>query len=126
MTAEYIIERVRSVKPNVYSDTQLLDWIDEVEADIYGVLNAHSDSGGEYGGLESITDKLLLDKVYQNIYIFYLYAQIDYANAEINLYNNDVSIYSQLLDEFAKKHRRENVPKKNTVITTEFTAKGDI
>lgn len=120
MTAEYIIERVRSVKPNVYSDTQLLDWIGEVEADIYAILTAHSDSGGEYGGLESITDELLLDKVYQNIYIFYLYAQIDYANAEINLYNNDVSVYSQLFEDFAKKHRRENVPKRNTKISGGF------
>lgn len=117
MTAQDIIEAVKEIKPNVYSDSKMLVWLNEAEQDIHEVLNKYKKEPEDFLPHESTADELLLGEARQNIYIYYLCSQIDYANAEINLYNNDVSVYTQLFEDFAKLHRRANMPEKNTKIT---------
>lgn len=117
MRIDEIIEEVRQMKPNVYSDAQMVQWINETEQDIHNVLNMHKNEQSEFLPHESVGDDVLLERVYKNIYVYYLYSQIDYANAEINLYNNDVSVYTQLFEDFSKRCRREKLPEKNIKIT---------
>ena len=53
---------------------------------------------------------LLVPAPFENIYLRWLEAQIDYANGEYTKYNNAIITYNAEYDDFAKYYARNNMP----------------
>ena len=54
---------------------------------------------------------LIVGAPYDDIYVKWLEAQIDYANGEYGKYNNTKTMYGNAYDSFARAYHREHKPK---------------
>ena len=55
--------------------------------------------------------KLIAQKPYETIYVYYLCAMIDYWNNELNGYQNNMTLYNERYAAFAAEYRRKRMPK---------------
>ena len=60
---------------------------------------------------DSLMTELIVPAPYDDIYIKWLEAQIDYANGEYGKYNNTITMYNNAYLAFAKAYNREHLPK---------------
>lgn len=59
----------------------------------------------------SLMEELLVPAPYDDIYIKWLEAQIDYANGEYNKYNNTSAAYNNAYVAYARAYHRDHMPK---------------
>ena len=53
---------------------------------------------------------LLVGSPYDRLYDLYLMAQIDFYNREYDNYNNSVTAFNAVLDEWRQKYHRDHLP----------------
>ena len=114
-----VITKVDSIKPNVFSQSQKRDWIYSLEVQIREFKNLYTDDETDMLFLNDENATLCLDIQWTDIYVYYLMSMIDMANCDVVMYNNNTALFNEMLKSWQKKFRRENLPAKNTKITTE-------
>ena len=109
MNINKIIEYTNEVKPNVISDELKFGWVSALDSrinrEIFGKREEIIYRSGEDGNTE-----LLVLPPFDEIYYYYVSAMIDFANNEISSYTNNMILYNDKFDEFAKNYRRNNMP----------------
>lgn len=115
------IERVDSVKPNAYSNSDKTMWLSELDGRILKeVILTHDGAEEEstyakvlsgYSYINDSEESLLVSAPYSDIYIKWLTMQIDYANADINRYNNSLSAFERSYSDFVNYYNRTHIPK---------------
>lgn len=115
-----VIERVNTSKPdNAVDDELKFEWINRLEKIIYDkVFSKAEDTNFPYTEKVWKTDleaDLLIPEPYTEMYLYYIFAKMDFNNGEIGGYNNNMSIYNDLYDDFAAWYRRNHMPKQITV-----------
>lgn len=102
-------------KPNGYEREDKIHWLDQLDRRIFRELVATHEGGREtFGGYTPYTDddtELLADEAYAELYVKWLFAQIDFANAEMQRYNNSVTMFNTLYNAYADWYNREHMPK---------------
>lgn len=120
MTIQKLMEQIYETKPNGFAEQRLTDWLNEIESMIYTrILERAKDGPAEsvkaYDYPADAEQELLLPLPYTGIYLYYIYAQIDFANGDMNRYNNDVAMYNALYKDFADcylhNHPHQDMPK---------------
>lgn len=116
MTILEAINRVDATKPNSYTQVEKVDWLSTLDGIVKSqIIDTHE--GGEdvvYEGYDADTlldTELLIPAPYDDVYIRWLEARIDYANGEINKYNNSLTAYNDAYDLYAKYYHRNHMPK---------------
>ena len=123
MTVIEAINRADALKPNGYNQDQKIRWISMIDGIVKKeIIDTHV--GGEqvtFNGYDdfSLMQELLVPAPYDDIYIKWLEAQIDYANGEYGKYNNSITMYNNAYQTYAKAYHREHLPK-NTARYTNF------
>ena len=116
MTLSQLITMVDTVRPNQYDTASKTAWFNEVEFRIYEeVLNRASGNNVEFKPFDYAVDydrEVYLPSQFTDVYTNYIGAKIDFANAEIERYNNDVASFEGSWSAFASWYRRHNFPKK--------------
>lgn len=114
-TAKEIIALADELNPNAYSDEVKAMWLNEAEhmlqTEIFCLAPCDVTEYVPYA--EKKETELSLGAGDDKIYIMYLQAMIDFANKEYSAYNNDIALYNEYLDTFAKRYIRthkEGVP----------------
>ena len=115
------INRIDSLKPNNYTQEEKIRWLSNLDGIIKReIIDTHE--GAEAVTFEGYNEEIELDTVllvpapYDDIYVKWLEAQIDYANGEYGKYNNSISMYNAAYDAFSKYYNRTHMP-----IQKEFT-----
>jgi hypothetical protein len=115
MTIIEAINRLDLIKPNTYTQQEKVRWLSALDGVIKAnIIDTHE--GGDdvvFNGYDEITDistTLLVPPPYDTIYLRWLEAQIDYANAEFGKYSNSKSMYNAELAEFEKFYNRTHMP----------------
>lgn len=120
-----LISKIQTLRPSQYDEEQLTEWVNEVEAQVVEtILNRASGNNIEFEPYDIAVDaekELLVPDENCDLYIHYLAAKIDYWNAELDRYNNDVAMYSASWQTFASKYRRTHMPKVNLPPVPELT-----
>lgn len=121
MTIQQAIEMTDAQKPNGYSDKDKIHWLDKLDRVIWEtVIITHEDAPEEaFEGYTEETDldtELLADEAYSDLYIKWLGAQIDYANQEIQRYNNSATMFGSMMNEYRKDYNRKHRPVRNPYI----------
>jgi hypothetical protein len=122
MTVMGAINQLNAVKPNGYGQSEKIKWLSTldgiVKAEIIDTHEGASDNAKNFKGYtnNSLMAELLIPAPYDDIYIKWLEAQIDYANGEYGKYNNSISMYNAAYDAFSKYYNRTHMP-----IQKEFT-----
>lgn len=110
------IAQINSLKPNTYSDKQKIYWLSQVESMIKRlVIDTHE--GGEqisFAGFTENTDtetELFMPEPFSMGYVYWLEAQIHYANEDIDMYNSAIMMFNASFTEYKADYKRNHVSK---------------
>ncbi len=116
MTIMEVLYRIDAVKPNSYTQSEKIKWLSSLDGVIKNnIIDTHE--GGEdvvFNGYNENTDistTLLVPAPYDDIYLRWLEAQIDYANGEYGKYNNTLVAYNDAYDLYWRYYNRTHMPK---------------
>lgn len=115
MTLIEAINRTDILKPNTYSQQEKVKWLSTLDGIIKKeIIDTHE--GGEavifdgYDDTTSVATVLLVPAPYDDIYLKWLGAQIDYVNGETARYNNSVQAYNDAYSAFERYYNRTHMP----------------
>ena len=116
-----IIEAIGSIdvlKPNTYPKEQKIKWLSNLDGKIkIEILDTHESSNRlqfeGYNEKTPLNTVLLVTSPYDEIYLRWLEAQIDYHNGEYGKFNNAIIMFNAAYDAFAAYYNRTNMPKKH-------------
>ena len=115
MTLIEAISRLDALKPNGFSGEQKIFWLSALDAEVKsGIIDRH-EGGGEIEFVPYSQDspgdtQLLIPAPYEEVYLRYLEAQIDYANGEYERFNNSNAMYTAAYEAFSRAYNRKHMP----------------
>jgi hypothetical protein len=116
MTIMDALYRIDELKPNSYSQPEKIKWLSSLDGVIKSeIIDTHE--GGEnviftgYTEDADLTTVLLVPAPYDDIYLRWLEAQIDYSNGEYGKYNNSLVAYNDAYAMYWKHYNRTHMPK---------------
>ena len=114
------INRIDSLKHNTYTQPEKIAWLSTLDSMAKAhVIDTHE--GGEnvtFSGYDQNTDLntvLLIPAPYEEAYIKWLEAQIDYANGEYSKYNNAIESFNTFWNAYKNYYNRTHRPLRNHV-----------
>lgn len=116
MTIGEAIAKINSIKPNTYKSEEKIYWLSKLDGMITEEI-LHRYCCGESATFDGYTPDTALDTVllvpspFDDLYIKWLEAQIDYASGEYSRYNNSITAYNTAFSEYAKNYNRTHMPK---------------
>ena len=119
MKVREAIDRIDSLKHNTYTYGEKIEWLSRLDGIIkHQIIDTHE--GGDDAVFEGYTDQdmgtdLLVSAPYDEMYIRWLEAQIDYYNGEIARYNNSMMMYQAAFDAYQRYYNRTHMPKGQTL-----------
>ena len=115
MTIIEVINRVDNIKPNSYGITEKIRWLSELDGIIQNeIFDTHE--GGENISFSGYTEDVELDTVllvpapYDDIYLRWLEAQIDYCNEDTTQYANSMAMFNVAYSSFDRYYNRAYMP----------------
>ena len=114
MKVREAIDRIDSLKHNTYTNGEKIDWLNRLDGMIKReIIDTHE--GGEFVLFEGYTEQnmdkdLLIGNPYDEMYIRWLEAQIDYYNGEIARYNNSMLMFQTAYEGYQKYYNRSHMP----------------
>lgn len=121
MTVFEAIARLDVIKPNGYTDVDKIRWLSDLDGRIKTEIIDTHEGGDEipFEGYTRDTDianvNLLVSAPYDDIYIKYLEAQIDYANAEFGRYNNSIVAFNSSFAAYERYYNRHHMPNETKI-----------
>lgn len=115
------INRIDEIKANVMTETEKIKHLDTLDRTVIRELVCRHEGEEAYKTFSGYTEQtdmqteLLIYPPYDEAYIYYLGAMIDYSNGEIALYNNSMSMFESVYDAFARDYHRTHMPKKTKI-----------
>ena len=109
------IAGIDKLKSNPYDRAEKLLWLSTLDGMVKTrILDAYE--GGREQEFSSYTEEtpdetqLLIPAPYDQIYLWYLAAQMDYYNGEITRYNNAIALFESGYEAFARYYHRTHRP----------------
>jgi hypothetical protein len=114
------IERIDSQKHNVYSQNEKIAWLSRLDSMVKTlIIDAHEGAETvEFTGYNDRTDmetELLVPAPFDEVYLRWLEAQMDYSSGEYDKYNNAMLMYQTSYDGYANHYRRTHMPKSTAI-----------
>ena len=115
MTLIGAINHIDSIKPNSYSEQNKRRWLSTLDGLVKReIIDTHKGaeavSFSEYTDATPLTQELLVPFPYDDVYIRWLEAQIDYANGEYGKYNNTITAFNNAYARFESYYHKNNKP----------------
>ncbi len=120
MTIIEAINKIDSLKPNNYTPEDKIAWLSTLEGVIKNeIIETHE--GSDKATFNGYNEETALDTVmlvpapYDDIYVKWLEAQIDYYNGETSKYLNSMTMYNSAYAAFERFYNRTNMPKGKSI-----------
>lgn len=115
MTIIEAIALVDNLKPNTYTQDDKIRWLSKLDGVVKAEIIDTHEGGSEvsFMGYDENTPHdtvLLVPAPYDDIYRFWLEAQIDYTNADFDKYNNSSMRYNAEYSAFERHYNRTHKP----------------
>ena len=115
MTIIEAINTIDTLKPNSYPKANKVRWLSELDGIIKTeIIDTHEGSEtiifNGYTDATADSTQLLVSAPYDDVYIKWLEAKIDYTNAEYGKYNNSVTAYNTAYSAFERYYNRTHMP----------------
>ena len=115
MTIQGAITNVDRLKPNQYTDTMKVKWLSKLDGQIYKeVFLTHEGNEVEvFNGYDDAGQDTVLLVPYpfdEDIYTYFLQAQIDKENGEMGKYNQNITLYNNAYRNFQNDYNRTHMP----------------
>ena len=109
------ITKIDALKPNNYTPENKIAWLSVLDGVIKEeIIDTHE--GGEaitFTGYDANTPtdtELLVPAPYDDIYVRWLEAQIDYSNADYGRYSNSMTMYNAAYSAYERYYNRNHMP----------------
>lgn len=113
MTINEALHRINNIKPNSYSESEKIKWLSTLDGLVSTeILEATEETFKEYSEDKDLNTTLLIPAPYDEVYLYWLEAKINYWNGEYGKYNNSMEMYNEALSNYAKYYNRTCKPKK--------------
>ena len=120
MTIIELITDVDEMKPNGYEQIYKIQWLSQLDGRIKDeIIDTHE--GGEgvsfsgYDASTPLATELLVTQPYDDVYRYWLEAQIDYANGEYTKYNNSMSMFNEAYSAYSRYYNKTHMPKGKSI-----------
>ena len=115
MTILDAIRRGDALRHNVFTQEEKIGWLAQVDALVdRELIQTHEGAGGQsfrdYGPETPLEQELLVPAPYDELYLHYLTAMMDYHNAEFDRYNRSMGLYQAVLSAFTNFYNRTHLP----------------
>ena len=114
MTMLEAIGRLDQLKPNAFSREQKALWLSALEELIHRFRGNYREQAPPFTPFTPDTDpdtRLLLPAAYENCYLYWLEAQLHYANEDISRYNAAITLFRSAFDDYCRHYHRTHTPK---------------
>ena len=115
MTIAEVISKVDALKPNTYTSDDKVGWLSALDARVKTqIIDAHECSDPVcFYGYDCTCDQemeLLVPAPYDEMYLRWLEAMIDYHNSEDDRYNNAIILFNNAYEGYKKHYTRTHMP----------------
>lgn len=117
MTIQDALLQIDEVKPNQVEKRQKIAMLSDLDGRIYhDIMLQHRKDGGvpdtcpHYDLETDERTQLLCPDPYSGLYRWYLEAQIDLINQELDKYQNSQGQFNAAWGDYARKYKREHMP----------------
>lgn len=116
MTIQQAMDKADRMKPNMMPTEDKIGFLSEIEGKIHEEIimthehTAEEETRPEYDSETDPTTEMLVPAPYDMIYVYWLMAQIDHLNMEMDKYNNDRSLFEDAWGNFADYWNRKKMP----------------
>ena len=115
MTIIEAITRVDALKHNTYTQTDKIQWLSRMDWMVKRhIIDTHEGADKvTFTGYDNDTDlqtELLVPAPYDEVYLRWMEAQIDYHNGEYGKYNNAVDMFTTSYEAFQNYYNRTHMP----------------
>ena len=115
MTIAEAISKVDALKPNKYTPEDKVGWLSTLDAKVKSkIIDAHvHNEPFFFYGYDSISDmetELLAPAPYDEMYLRWLEAMIDYHNSDDDRYNNAIILFNNAYEDYKKHYTRTHMP----------------
>ena len=116
MTIIEAINRLDGLKHNTYSQPEKVAWLSRLDAMVKKlIIDTHEGSEAVsftgYDGNTDLNTKLLVEAPFDEMYLRWMEAQIDYTNGEYSKYNNSIEMFNTAYKAFENYYNRNHMPK---------------
>lgn len=116
MTIQEALTRADALRPNKISRSEKLRWLSDLDGKIrHEIIDTHEGGPEEpfagYTEQTSVQTELLAAAPYDDLYIKYLFAQIDLTNRELANYNNSVQVFDAAYTDYRNWYNRTHMSK---------------
>ena len=115
MTINEAITRLDALKFNTYNEEDKIEWLSRLDSAVkLQIIDNHS--GAEsipfngYNADTPLNTVLLVPAPYDEVYLRWMEAQIDYHNGEYDKFNNSIIMYNTAFDAYQKYYIRTHMP----------------
>ena len=109
------INGIDSLKHNTYSESDKVAWLSRLDAMVKKhIIDTHEGDEVTFTGYDDITDlqtELLVPAPYDEVYLRWMEAQIDYHNGEYDRYNNAMDMFHTAYEGYQNYYNRTHMPK---------------
>jgi hypothetical protein len=110
------INRIDSLKHNTYTESDKLEWLSRLDAMVKKhIIDTHEGDDGVvftcYDDSTDIHTELLVPAPYDEVYLRWMEAQIDYHNGEYDKYNNAIDMFNTAYEGYQNYYNRTHMPK---------------
>ena len=117
MTIIEAISKIDSLKYNTYSQEDKVDWLSRLDWMVKRqIIDTHEGAEAvSFTGYDENTDLhtvLLIPAPFDEVYLRWLEAQIDYANGETDKFNASIIMYNTAYEAFEDYYNRNHMPVK--------------
>ncbi len=116
MTIAEAITKVDALKPNTYTIEDKLSWLSTLDNRVKTqIIDTHQQDQPVYfygyDDPEDLEIDLLVPAPYDEMYLRWLEAMIDYHNSEDDRYNNAIILFNNAYEGFKTHYTRTHMPK---------------
>lgn len=118
MKVRELLATLDRMRPNAYTDAEKLGFLNTIEGRIYKEIFEKAEGAEEKFRPFSEGEEermLAIGMPYEDIYIYYLAAMIDFYNGDAGRYNDTIILFNQAWADYAAYYRRTHKPKQTNL-----------
>ncbi len=115
MTIIEAINGIDALKHNTYTQNNKVEWLSRLDSMVKKFIIDTHEGADEvtFTGYDDSTDlqtELLIPEPFDEVYLRWMEAQIDYTNGEYSKYNQSIQMYKAAYDGYANYYNRNHMP----------------
>lgn len=115
MTIIEAINSIDALKTNAFTQSDKVKWLSRLDWRIKReIIDTHEGESISFSGYDDDTaldTELLAPTPYDEMYLRWMEAQMDYTNGEYNRYNNSITMFNTAYSNYERYYNRMNTPK---------------